>query len=224
MILAGAVAVAFWSYCGVLGVLSRSERPYLQSTLFHAATVAIFLALATAVAGTFIAIPSSHPLMTVPAFALVLIFGILIGFRYLSFLLAEYFDRMHASLTGISGMKVKKTYDLAEKAEHDGDFDRALALYREEIARDPKDPEPLRRTGDIHLRRGETTQAIEQFRRAVPLVEEAEPRSTLAFRLVDLLEREGLRDEARSVLRSIERELAGTRFAEFAKERLHSLT
>ena len=35
MTLAGAVAVLFWIYCGVLSVVTRSERPFLHSALFH---------------------------------------------------------------------------------------------------------------------------------------------------------------------------------------------
>lgn len=221
MILAGTVAVVFWLYCGGMAALSRSERPFLQNSLFHAASVAAYVGLATAVAGTFIRL--GHPLMTVPAFVMILIFGALIGFRYWSFLVSEYMDRIHASATGISTMRVQKTYDVADKAEHGGELDRAMALYAEEAARDPKDPEPLRRMAEIHLRRASPAAALDCLRRALPLVEDPEPKSTLAFRLADLLEREGRREEARSILQALEEELAGTRFAQFARDRLKAL-
>ncbi len=220
MILAGAAAIVFWAYCGALSLLARSDRPFLQHSLFHAASVALYLALATTVAGAFIGIPAAHPLMTVPAFVLVLVFGVLIGFRYCSFLLSEYMDRIHASATGISGMKVQKTYDVAEKAEHEGDLERAMALYVEEEARDPKDPEPPRRRAELHLRRGEKAEALECFRRALGRVEAPEPKATLAFRLADLLEREARPSEAREVLQALEHALPGTRFAQYARERL----
>lgn len=220
MILAGAAAIVFWTYCGAMSLLARSERPFLQHSLFHAASVAVYLALATTVAGTFIGIKGAHPLMTVPAFVLVLMAGVVIGFRYCSFLISEYMDRIHASATGISGMTVQKTYDVAEKAEHEGDLDRAMALYAEEEARDPKDPEPPRRRAELHLRRGESALALECLRRALGRVEAPEPRATLAFRLADLLEREGRLAEAREVLTALERALPGTRFAQYARERL----
>lgn len=223
MILAGAVAVVFWLYCGVMGVMARSERPFVQNSLFHAGSVLVYVVLATAVAGLFIRIPNGHPLMTVPAFVMVLIIGVLLGYRYWAYLIGEYMDRLHASATGITTMKVQKTYDVADKADHEGDLDRAMALYAEEAARDPKDPEPLRRMAELHLRRGRAAEAFECFRRALPLVSEPEPKSTLAFRLADLLEREGRGDEARVVLQGVERDLAGSRFAQFARDRLSSL-
>jgi tetratricopeptide (TPR) repeat protein len=218
MIGAGAVAVLFWAYCGAMSVLAKSERPVLQAPLFQLSSVVLYFALAASVVTTFI--HQGHPMMTVPAFVLVLILGVLLGYRYLGFLISENLDRFHASATGISTMKVQKTYDVAEKAEHDGEFDRAMALYGEEVARDPKDPEPLRRMGEIHLRRGAVTDALDCLRRALPLVADPEPKSTLAFRLSDLLEREGRTSEARSLLESIERDLAGTRYAAYARDRL----
>lgn len=222
MILAGLAAIVFWTYCGAMSLLARSERPFLQHSLFHAASVAVYLALATTVAGTFIGIEGAHPLMTVPAFVLVLMAGVVIGFRYCAFLVSEYMDRIHASATGISGMTVQKTFDVAEKAEHEGDLDRAMALYAEEEARDPKDPEPPRRRAELHLRRGEKAEALECFRRALGRVEAPEPKATLAFRLADLLEREGRPAEAREVLEALQRSLPGTRYAQFARDRLDS--
>jgi tetratricopeptide (TPR) repeat protein len=220
MILAGMVAVVFWVYCGMMSLVARSERAFLQSSAVHAVSVAAYLALAASVAGTCIGIRGAHPIMTVPAFALILIVGVVLGHRYVAFLIAEYMDRAHASLTGISGMTVKKTYDVAEKAEHEGDLDRALSLYADEAAKDPADAEPPRRMGEIHLRRGKVSEAIEHFRRALPLVREPDPHSTLAFRLADLLEKEGRAEESRSVLTSIAAQHAGTRYADYARQRL----
>lgn len=223
MILAGAAAVVFWAYCGVLSAAARSERPFLQSSLFHAGSVAVYLALATTVAGAFVGIKGAHPVMTVPAFVLVLIFGVLIGFRYVSFLISEYMDRLHASATGISTMKVQKTYDLAEKAEHEGDPERAMALYGAEEARDPLDPEPPRRLAELHWKRGEKEPAFAAFRRALQQVQAPEARSTLAFRLADLLVREGRVQEARELLLGLEKALSGTRLSRYVRERLDAL-
>lgn len=216
---AGAVAVLFWAYCGGMSVLVKGERPIFQNPLFQLASVVGYFGLAGGVAWAFIS--QGHPMMMVPAFVLVLILGVVLGYRYLGFLLSEAFDRVHAASTGISGMKVQKTYDVAEKAEHDGEWERALSLYGEEAARDPLDPEPRRRRGEIHLRRGEEARAIQEFLQALPLVEEPEPRSTLAFRLSDLLHQAGRREEGRGLLESIERQYPGTRFAAYARDRLN---
>jgi hypothetical protein len=218
MIAAAALAILFWAYCGGMSLLATSDRPLLQTALFQLSSVVLYCALASGVAWTFI--QAGHPLMTVPAFVLVLIFGVLLGYRYLAFLIGETFDRFHSAATGIGNMKVRKTYDVAEKAEHDGDVELALGLYRDEAARDPGDPEPLRRMAELEVRRGAVGEGLELLRRALAQVSDAEPRSTLAFRLADLLEREGRGDEARAILESIERELAGTRFAAYARERL----
>jgi len=223
VILAGAAAVVFWLYCGLLSAAARSERPVLQHSLFHAGSVAVYLALATTVAGAFIGIKGAHPLMTVPAFVMVLIIGVLIGFRYVSFLISEYMDRLHASATGISTMKVQKTYDLAEKAEHEGDLDRAMALYGAEEAHDPQDPEPPRRLAELHWKRGEKEPAFGAFRRAILRVRAPESRSTLAFRLADLLEREGRAVEAREILLDLEKAVSGTRLARYVRERLDAM-
>jgi len=218
MITAAAISVVFWAYCGSMSLLARTDRPLVQNVLFQMSTAVLYCSLAGGVAWTFI--QAGPPLMTVPAFVLVIIFGVLLGYRYLAFLISETFDRVHSAATGIAHMKIEKTYDVAEKAEHDGDVERALGLYREESARDPEDPEPLRRMAELELRRGAVREGLDLLRRALDRVTAAEPRSTLAFRLTDLLEREGRGDEARAILESIERDHAGTRFAAYARERL----
>ena len=221
MIAAGGFAILFWAYCGGMSALAKSERAFVQSGLVHLASGALYFALGGMVAWTFI--HQGHPMLTVPAFVLVLMIGTMLGLRWWGFLMSEYIDRAHASATGTANMKVEKTYDRASKAEREGDLEGALAAYRTAAAEDRKDPEPLRRMGEIHLRRGERAEALRLFREALPLIPSDEGRATLAFRMADLLLEEGRRDEARVQLAEVERSLAGSRFAQFARERRESL-
>lgn len=221
MIWAGLFTLLFWTYCGGMSALAKGERAFIQSSLVHVAAAAVYLGLASLVAWRWIHL--GHPMMTVPAFVLVLILGTLLGIRWWSFVLSEYVDRAHAAATGTAGMKVEPTYDLAAKAERDGDLERALAEYGRAAAADSQDAEPLRRMGEIHLRRGERERACERFRQALRLLPSEEGRATLAFRLADLLVEDGRVGEARAELESVERDLAGTRFAQFARSRLESL-
>lgn len=221
MIAAGLFAILFWAFCGGLSALARSDKAFIQSGLFHLASGTAYFALAGMVAWTFI--HQGHPMLTVPAFVLVLMLGTLLGLRWWGFLMSEYIDRAHASMTGTANMKVEKTYDFAAKAEKEGDLEGALAAYRSAAAEDPKDSEPLRRMGEIHLRRGNRIEAYESFRQALRLIPSEEGRATLAFRLTDLLVEDGRREEARLQLEEVERSLAGSRFADFARTRRESL-
>lgn len=217
MIALGAI-LAFWVYCGAMSVVLREEHPLFQGYLFRAGSVAVFVALLCACAATLV--PAGHPLFTMPAFVLVVFIGVFLGFKYWSYLLREFIDGAHAAAVGTDHMKVQKTYDRAEKAEHEGRLDEALELYREEAGADGKDPEPLRRIGELHLRAGREEEAIVCFKAALPLVESPEARTTLACRVADLMDRAGRGAEARDVLEPLARELAGTRFETFLRARL----
>ncbi|HXX94258.1 MAG TPA: hypothetical protein VEN81_11540 [Planctomycetota bacterium] len=221
MIEAGALAIVFWMYCAGMSLLAKSDRPPLQSSLVQLLSIVLYVALAGAVAWAFL--HAGHPLITMPALVLVYIFGVLLGVRYLGVLIGDAVERLHSAATGVGTMKIPPSYDKAEKAEHEGDLDRALGLYAEQASLHPEDPEPLRRMGELQLRKGRVPEGLELLRRAFAGVVEPEPRSTLAFRLSDLLAREGRRDEAETVLRALELELAGTRFATYAQERREAL-
>jgi hypothetical protein len=211
-------AILFWAYCGILGVLVKRDPPFLQNGFVQLSSIMGYFLLAGAVAWTFV--HTGHPLVTVPGFVLVLFLGVGLGYRYLAFLIHEGVDRLHAASTGIDQMTVRKTYDRAEKARREGDLDRAVDLYREEAARDPADPEPHQRMAEIDLGRGRIPAALEGFRQALARMEKGEAEVTLAFRLSDLLEKEGNTRESRQILEGIERKFEGTKFAEYARERL----
>ncbi|MHC4606287.1 MAG: tetratricopeptide repeat protein [Planctomycetota bacterium] len=143
---------------------------------------------------------------------------------YVVFLIVEMTGRAHRSLTGLDGMKVAKSYDRAEKLELERSFAEALAMYEAEAAADPGDAEARRRAGELCLKLDRPADAVRWLREAVALIEHAEHRVTLSFRLAEILdERLQKRGEARAVLEEIVHGHAGTRFAEFARERLNRL-
>ncbi len=219
-----AIAV-FWSYCGLLSLVAREDREWPRNPLVQMAGTAGFLGLLSWT--TFaVAIPRGSPheaYFRVPAFALVTIIGVGIGLRWWTFLVGHLFTRARAALLSEDGMKVEKTFDRARKAEHEGSLEEAARLYAEEAAADPGNPEPLRLLAEVLIRQGREEEAFARFRAALPLVASPEGRSTLAFRISDLLVRAGRAGEARGVLESVERDFPGTRYAEYARLRLGEL-
>jgi hypothetical protein len=218
---AAGLTVLFWGYCGGMSLMARGDRAWTQLALVHALSAAVYFALASSVAFAFVS--SGHPLVTVPLFVLILIFGTLLGHPWIALLIGEYFDRFRAVATGTASMKVAKTYDQAQKAEHEGDLDLALRLYGEEAAADARDPEPLRRMAEIHVQRGQVEEALGLLGRVLGLVKDPELRTTLSFRRADLFERAGRRSDAERQLEAVAQELPGTPFERCARERLGSL-
>ncbi len=219
-----AIAV-FWSYCGLLSLIAREDREWPRNPLVQLAGTAGFLALLCWT--TFaVAIPRGSPheaFYRVPAFALVTIIGIGIGLRWWTFLVGHLFTRARSALLSEDGMKVEKTFDRARKAEYESNLEEAARIYAEEAAGDPGNPEPLRLLAEVLLRQGREEEAFARFRAALPLVASPESRSTLAFRLSDLLVRAGRAGDARGILEALERDFPGTRYAEYARRRIEEL-
>ncbi|MBI2900982.1 MAG: hypothetical protein HYY17_12420 [Planctomycetes bacterium] len=212
--------VAFWSFAGALSVLSRLDWPPLRVKSVQAGAIAGFFAL------FFVAVWALRS--SVGQLALLFSFGIMLGgivcgFAFFPYLIRDWFDTAHRWATGIDQMKVAKSYDRAEAAERDREWDAAVRLYREEVARDPADPEPWRRIAEIEVRRDRTEASAAPYREALARLREPEPKATLAFRFSDVLVRMGRVEEGRAVLERATADLKGTRFEEFAKERLKNL-
>jgi tetratricopeptide (TPR) repeat protein len=128
------------------------------------------------------------------------------------------------SVLGIERMKVEKTFDVADKAEHEKRYDDAIKLYLVAAAEAPAEPEPFRRAGDAALKNGATEEALDYFKRALARTTNPEDVASLAFRIAELLARTlGRRDEARQTLEKTATQLAGTRFEQFARDRIKSL-
>lgn len=217
--------LAFWAFGGLLSFLSREDREYGRKYVFKAAGLAGFVAL-MAWAASAVALPRGNPheaLFRVPAFALVTIIGTVLAYRFWTSLIGDLVQGARETLMGEDRMKVEKTYDLARKAEKDGDLEEAYRLYAGESAKDPRATEPLRCMAEIRLRQGRAEEALSHFNAALALAPTPEDRAALQFRLSDLLVRLGRTGEARSALESVARELAGTRFEKYARERLSQL-
>lgn len=199
-------AVAFFAYAGLLSFAARRNARFLEPKSVQLIAVGGFFGLLYPVA------QAVGPLLVLPvAFA-----GFVLGVPFLVFLVGEWFDGAARSLRGVSSMKVRPTYDLAEKAEREARVDDALDLYREQGALHAADPEPRRRIGELLLSKGERAAAIDAFRAALALIEEPEPYATLAFRIADL---EGP-EEARRLLEDVVRRFPGSRFEGHARTRL----
>lgn len=200
-------AVAFFAYAGALSLAARRDARFLEPKSVQILAVGGFFGLLYPVA------QALGPLLVLPvAFA-----GFALGVPFLMFMVGEWFDGAARSLRGLDSMKLRPSYDLAEKAEREGRVDDALALYREHASRAPSDPEPRRRIGDLRLSKGELPAALDAFRAALVLIEEPEPYATLAFRIADLDPRP---EEARRLLEEVARRFPGSRFEGHARTRL----
>lgn len=203
-------AVLFFLYAGLLSVAARRNAVFLESKLVHVPAVLVFFGLLYPVADAL------GPLLVLP----VALAGLGLGYPFLTHMIGEWFDAAARSATGVASMKIRRTYDAAEKAEREGRLDDALAFYRQEAARAPADPEPRRRTGDLLLLKGDVPGALEAFRTALAGIAAPEPYATLAFRIADLELREGRPDEARRLLEDVARRFPHTRFEAYARGRL----
>lgn len=218
-----AVAVlSFWTYCAVMSAAAKSERAWVTLAPVHAASVAVFVALFCWCAASIV--PRMPPLMGVPFVALTGILGVLVGLRWWGFLVGEYIERTHAAAIGIDSMKVQKSYDQASRAEKEQRWAEAIRMYLDEAAADPADAEALRRAGEACVGAGQVEEGVGHLRAALARLEGAEDRATQSFRIAELLARDLRRpDEARELIMKVATEMQGTKYEEFARERMRSL-
>ncbi|MBI2919976.1 MAG: hypothetical protein HYY18_02705 [Planctomycetes bacterium] len=125
---------------------------------------------------------------------------------------------------GDATLKVEPTFDQAEAAEKRQDWEGALRLYRIAAQKEPQHAETRRRLGEAYLRVEDLDQGIMELRAAMGLSEDPEKKVTVAFRVCDLLvERKSDAFNAELILRSLEKDHAGTRVAELARIRREKL-
>jgi tetratricopeptide (TPR) repeat protein len=155
---------------------------------------------------------------------LVIVAAIIIAIPFWMHLVGLFAEGGIRSVLGIERMKVEKTFDVADKAEHEKRYDDAIKLYLVAAAEAPAEPEPFRRAGDAALKNGATEEALDYFKCALARTTNPEDVASLAFRIAELLARTlGRRDEARQTLEKTATQLAGTRFEQFARDRINSL-
>jgi len=115
------------------------------------------------------------------------------------------------------------SFDKADVAEKQRDYQTARALYLEAIAQMPRRPEPRIRLAQLLVRLRRYEDAAEQLRTALGLVEGVEARARHAFRLAEVQVMAGQKEAAIKTLHQVEADAANTKYAEYARERLADL-
>ena len=148
------------------------------------------------------------------------------GILYVPFfihLIAFYGSKTWDSLTGVSDIKVRKTYSKAEAAEKERNYEEAMGYYRKELERDPEDAEARRRLAELLHNTGNWDSALKTFRVAYTFEKEEENRAGIAFRIVDILLAKEEDLTALKELEHIKREFPNTQYARHATERVQKL-
>lgn len=220
--IAVAFGLSFYVSAALLSWASAREWPVADRKSFHAAGgVAVFLSML----GWMNAWSASGAHRAVGLFAS--FFGVLPGFFLLvpwfRFLAAQAVEGGRRSLVGLDRMKVRKTYDLAERAVRERRWVEAEARLLSEVSADPGESEPWRRIGDVRLAMGDLDGAVEAWGRALDRLDRDEDRASLAFRIADALGSGGRPREARQMLERARDGLRGTKFAIYADRRLERL-
>jgi tetratricopeptide (TPR) repeat protein len=116
------------------------------------------------------------------------------------------------------------SFDKAELAENRRDYQTAKQLYLKAIEQMPQRPEPRLRLAELLIRIRRYPDAAEQLKVALGLTQDLDSRARLVFRLAEAQALAGQRDAATEALRDFEREASGTKYADFARERLAALS
>lgn len=151
---------------------------------------------------------------------------VLAGILYVPFfvyLIVCYGSKTWDSMSGISDIKVRKTYSKAEAAEKERNYEEAMGYYRKELERDPEDAEARRRLAELFHNTGDWDSALKTFRVAYTFEKEEENRAGIAFRIVDILLAKEEDLTALKELEHIKREFPNTQYARHATERVQRL-
>jgi len=148
------------------------------------------------------------------------------GVLYVPFfihLIIFYGSKSWDSLTGISDIKVRKTYSKAEAAEKERKYEEAMGYYRKELEQDPEDAEARRRLAELFYTTNDFDSALKAFRVAYTFEKEEEKRAGIAFRIVDILLAKGDDFTALRELEHIKRQFPNTQYARHAADRVQRL-
>jgi len=137
---------------------------------------------------------------------------------------ASLIYRIRSSFLSEGAEVVRKEFCAAERAERGKDFQKAAAIYREEIKKDSKDIEARRRLAEVLLRASQPRDAARELEEAISLCRDPEAASAMMLRLAGVAEQE-LSDtkQAEEILRNLLDRYPGSYFAKFASERLSKL-
>jgi tetratricopeptide (TPR) repeat protein len=132
--------------------------------------------------------------------------------------------RLSRAMLGDERVARHFSFDKAELAENRRDYQTAKQLYLKAIEQMPLRPEPRLRLAELLIRIRRYPDAAEQLKAALGLTQDMENRARLAFRLAEALALAGQREAAVATLQDFEREAGGTKYADFARERLAALS
>lgn len=155
---------------------------------------------------------------------IIVVAGIFIGFLFNLLALQHCAENVIGAIgrfaLSLNQVIWRKSYDKAEGAEVRGDFETAIALYGDEIEKDPEDGEARRRLAEVLLKN-------EQPREAAAQLEELLNRSSggqwckTAFRLAEVQQDDLARPESAAELyRRIAEEYPDDEMAAYAQSRL----
>jgi tetratricopeptide (TPR) repeat protein len=126
-------------------------------------------------------------------------------------------------LGGSAAGKAKETYDLAEKYESEHRFQEAIAVYRNALDNDKKNPAPRIKLADLYYRLEDYDNCIKYMREALGMprdMTESE-RASLINRLTDVyLQHKNDTESAVTTLKKIIDEFPKSKYAVFARERI----
>jgi tetratricopeptide (TPR) repeat protein len=125
---------------------------------------------------------------------------------------------------GSSGSaKVNKTLALGKQYEAERNYKAAIEQYNLAIKKNKKDPEPRRRLVELYKRLRNIDKTIQYMQELVDLPKgvSVDERCTLMNRMADLyLSKKNDRQSAVAILERLEKEFAGTKYAEYARDRI----
>ncbi|HEU4339682.1 MAG TPA: hypothetical protein VFS19_06400 [Planctomycetota bacterium] len=215
--LAGA-ALLFWTVCGFLSASSR-DNPRGIIVIGLVTLVPAFLIVVAAAMGAV-----GNPMFGLVLVIVVLIPAVLLLLPWLSHALGEAVEGIGRAATGVESMKLRRSYDAAEKLMFEKKFDDAEREFLAGAAIEVEDPEPLRRAGEASLAAGRVEGAVRHFRGALAKIKSEEDRASLGIRIAELEERRlGDRAGARRTLEQLLPDLWPGKWGDYVRERLEKL-
>jgi len=149
---------------------------------------------------------------------------VLVAYLLASICAKASFDVRRGAL-GLDDVVVRSTYDEAEKAILNREYDRAEKLYREAIEKNPNDPEPRHRIAVLHEKGGRYAEAVQEFKICAERTHDIQEKLMALFQAADILaDKLGQREAAARLLEECIRKHPRTASIEYARRRLEALT
>ncbi|MDP6117771.1 MAG: hypothetical protein QF437_32275 [Planctomycetota bacterium] len=138
-------------------------------------------------------------------------------------LMMFFFFAVAKEMMGDDRVSEHISFDKADAAMKKRNYKEAEELYIEAVQQFRTRAEPRIQLAEFYAKRGRHEDAAAQFQAVLGLVKDLEARARFTFRLAEMLQNAGKKEEARAALKSFQQSAANTRFAEFAALRLSEL-